>query len=148
MAWIGDLVQNPDDLKRRATQLEMLAEMPDRATREDIRGAAAALRNAACDVEKLLKRPLVGCPCRRIEYDDGRSYLVYADECQHHRYLKHEEERLKAAYAAAEKKLADSLRVKFYTAALSRLANFEKSASEITKRALELADSAVSALLR
>lgn len=150
MAWIGDLVENPDDLKTLANKLDKLAEMPERTTRDDLRSAARALTAVSNDVRKLLKHPLVGCPCRRIQ-DDNFDYLVYADECQHHRHLKHETERLKKAYADAQKKLEVTHHTEFMASALAGIAaftEFERDPAEVAERARALADACVAALLR
>jgi hypothetical protein len=146
MAWIGDLVKDPDELKQHAAQLDKLAELPERATRNDIRNAAAALLDASNDIRKLLKYPLPGCPCRRIT-DENYDYLVYTDACQHHAHLKREEERIKAAYTKAEEKLKENLRTKFMAAALSEISSFSRSATETARRAREIADATITALL-
>lgn len=149
MARIGNLIRDPDELKQRANQLDKLTSMLDRITKDDIRGAAQAMLDCAHDITYLLRGELVGCPCRRIEYDDGGSYLVYVDECPHHRHLKREEERLKAAYAEAEKKLQDGVRLQLVKSAMPGLtARSDLSGREIATKALEAAEATLSALLR
>lgn len=149
MSRIGNLIRDPAELKKRAEQLDKLTSMLDRVTRDDIRGAAQALLDCAHDVQYLLRGELLGCPCRRIEYDEGGSYLVYDDKCGHHRHLKHEEERLKAAYAEVEKKLTNNTRLALIKAALPGLvAHVQMSAREVASKALEVAEATLSALLR
>jgi hypothetical protein len=152
MARIGNLIRDPVELKSRSVQLEQLAVMPERVTKDDLQKAAQAMRDCSDDITYLLRGELVGCPCRRIENDNtGASYLVYVDECPHHRWLKREEERLKAAYADAEKKLADGVRLQFFKSALEGILAGRNSPGipEWTiEEARKLADQAVAALLK
>jgi len=149
---IGNLIRDPIELKSRSVQLERLSTMPDRITKKDIDDTAQALRDCSDDITYLLRGELVGCPCRRIENDNnGSSYLIYVDECPHHRWLKREEERLKTAYEEATKKLADNVRQQFFKSALEGILAGRNSPGvpewAITD-AMKLADQAVAALLK
>jgi hypothetical protein len=146
MAWIGDIVRSPDSHRTLADQLEKLMEMPERVTREDLRKAVSALRAAADDTKTLMNYQQPGCPCRRIE-DDNYSRIIYIKECQHHGHLLREVERIETAYKAAEQKLKDGVRLTFMAEALGGLADFSRAASETGRRARELANAAIAALL-
>ncbi len=150
MARIGNLIRDPEELKKRSVELDTLASMLDRVTKDDLRRASQALLDSAHDIAYLLsgKHKPVACPCRLIENDDnGTCYLVYDDACMHHRHLKHEEERLKTAYAKAETQLKDTLRLQLVKAALTGLAGREEGTAEAkAKRAFEIADAVIAEL--
>jgi hypothetical protein len=152
MARIGNLIRDPEELKQRSVELDTLASMLDRITKDDVRRAAQALLDSAHDIAYLLsgKHKPVACPCRLIENDNnGTCYLVYDDACMHHRHLKHEEERLKAAYANAEKQLKDSVRLQLIKAALPGLGYAVNTPSTaVATRAIEIADAVLAELLK
>jgi len=152
VARIGNLIRDPEELKRRATELNKLTTMFERVTKNDVAGAAQALLDSAEDIAYLLsgKHKPVGCPCRLIENDDnGTCYLIYEDACFHHKHLKAREEQLKAAYEKAEKALEDKLRVSFFESALQGLLASGADAATpevLADRAIAVADAAIARL--
>lgn len=136
-----------------AETLEKLAQMPDRVTAKDLADASNALRTADATIDKLQKGPLPGCTCRVI--DDGEhSYVIYNAKCHHHASLLAREERLKADFAAAEKKLKDPYRAQLFAAALQGLlasrttALKDISVEAVVNAAEKLADAALERLIR
>lgn len=155
MSRIGNLVTNPERLKKMSTELDTLATLdPSRLTKDDLRKAAQALLDAGNDIAYLLRGELVGCPCRRIDNDD-RSYLVYDEKCPHHRYLDAQIKAAKASYEAAEKKLKDELRVHLVEASLSPATQLVLTAPvgkqdrvlAVTELAVQMAEAVIAKLL-
>lgn len=107
------------ELNERAKLVEDLGRMPDRATEKDFRSAAELMRNAANDLEELVKAAPPGCICRRVEHDERGSWLDYAEDCIHHRQYHFLREKLKADYAKMEKALKDEVRMKLIAAAIT-----------------------------
>ena len=109
------------DLRKLSEQQYRLAEMPDRATKNDFEAAAKQMLRAAEDLEDLLKAQLPGCICRRI-VDDNYNYLDYAEACQHHGSLFRQVAAMKARYEKIEDDLKNEARMKILPAALAAAA--------------------------
>lgn len=127
-----------DQLNEGAQLIEDLARMPDRATRQ----AADLMRGAACDIVELVKAPLMGCVCQRIE-NDNYSYLDYVESCVHHRQLYALREKLKADYARMEKALKNEARMKIVAVALSGTAVDARDSVTVVVRAITIADETI-----
>lgn len=145
MSDIYDRQRNYADLAR---SLDKLAEMPERTTREDLRRTASALLDASNDVKQLMNAQPKGCTCRHME-DDGRSWVVYDRQCQHHRHLQERIDDAEKRYKEAEKKLEQGLRTEFYIAAIQGLLASRTdppTAKVLADRAMEIAEAAVARL--
>ena len=134
----------------RSKQLMKLCSMPERTTSEDLRRAATDLHQASKDIDELMNTQPRGCSCRRHE-DDGRSWVTYDEQCQHHRHMLAEIKRIEAHYKAAEKKLEDQLRTRLLGSALFLAKTLVKPNEEATPevladRAMEIADAAIARL--
>ncbi len=134
-----------------ATQLAKLSAIPERATTNDFRDAADLIRKAADDLDELLKAPLPGCTCRRVQ-DYDRDYLEYDETCQHHRALCLLHKRVTADYLKMERALKDEVRLRLVAAALSGSAALPSEDSpdddDIAKRAIAIADEAICRITR
>lgn len=133
------------DLRGCAQLIKDLTHVPDRATEKDFRQVTDLLTSAADDLDELLRAELPGCACRRIQ-DDNYAYLVYAEDCRHHRGLYLQEKNLKARYEKAESVLKNEVRLRFITATLTGAAVTGDGRIEhasIVKRAIAIADEAV-----
>ena len=138
-----------DQLNEGAQLIEDLARMPDRATEKDFRQASDLMRGAASDLVELVKAPLMGCVCQRVE-NDNYSYLDYAESCVHHRQLYALREKLREDYAKMEKELKNEVRMKLVVAALSGTAvpldsrdTPTAGSALVVARALAIADEAL-----
>jgi hypothetical protein len=128
------------ELRAFADRIEPLAKMPDRATCADIQLAADLAKQAANDLDELVKATPPGCICRRIE-NDYYSYLDYAEECIHHRQYYFLREQLKADYAKMEQALKNETRLKLVIAALqAQTVHSNDPVERMAKLAIELAD--------
>lgn len=132
------------ELRAFDERMRSLVKMPDRATGADLQLAADLVANAAADLEELLRAQLPGCTCCRIQ-DDNYDYLVYAEDCRHHRHGFLREQQLKADYAKAEKKLKDEVRMSLVRAALSGTATLPAMADlhSCVERAIQIADETI-----
>lgn len=130
-------------------ELDKLAEMPERTTREDLRKAAGALLDASNDMKQLMNAQPKGCTCRTHE-DDDRTWVTYDPQCRDHRHMHEQIEQAQRHYVEVEGKLRASLRLTLVQAALTGAA-FENpmlAVRGIVTRALEIADAAIAALAR
>lgn len=138
------------DRKRRyadlSKQLDKLRDMPERVTREDITKAASALLDASHDIDQLVNTQLKGCTCRRME-DDGRTWVVYDPQCQHHRHLQEQARDNEKRFKEAEAKLEDKLRVSLFHSALGIVGRADAPTPEvIADRAMGIVEAAIARL--
>ena len=147
MTRIGNLIRDPAELKSRGVQLERLALMSERVTKDDLQAAARAMFDCATDISYLLRSTPIGCPCRLVE-NDGYSYANYVDECVHHGQYKRLLGAQKKAYEDAERKLQDTLRTKFAMSALAAAGAGDGNTSPevVVRRAFHIADAMIAAL--
>lgn len=117
---IGNLICDPQDLLKKAGDLDKLSTMIDRVTRQDLERAGRALKNAAQDIGYLLsgQHKSVGCPCHLIN-DSDMTYLIYEDACPVHRHLKNQLKATETRYEDVLRKLQDTLRTQFAKAAIT-----------------------------
>lgn len=149
MARIGNLIRDPVELKKRSVELDTLASMLERVTKDDLRRAAQALLDCSDDIAYLLssKNKPIGCPCTPVE-NDNYSYFIYVDACPHHHQYKARLETMEKEFKVAEKKLEDKLRVSFLEAAVQGLlaGGNEATPKVLLDRAMEIADAAIARL--
>lgn len=150
---VGNLICDPQDLLKKAGDLDKLSTMVERVTRQDLERAGRDLKSAAEDIGYLLsgRHKPVGCPCRLIQNDDnGTTYLIYEDACPVHRHLKHQLEAMKQRYEEAERKLQDTLRTQFAKAALAAAGTSVAviPVEDVVKRAFQIADQMIAGLSR
>ncbi len=129
-------------------ELDKLAGMPERATKQDLIKAAGALLDASNDIDRLVNAQPNGCTCKKME-DDGRTWVVYDEQCQHHRWMLLEVGRIKEAYKELEKKLEKGLHTEFFIAAIQGLcaSRTEPPTPEIlVERATAIANAAIAGL--
>jgi hypothetical protein len=146
---MSDIYERKRLYEDRSKQLMKLCSMPERTTSEDLRRAATDLHQASRDLDDLMNTQPKGCSCRRHE-DDGRSWVTYDEQCQHHRHMLSEIKRVEAHYKDLESKLENKLRVSFFQSALQGLlagrGQDAPSAKVIADRAMEIAEAAVARL--
>ncbi len=145
---MSDIYDRRRQYEDRAKQLMKLCSIPERTTSEDLRQAATALDQASRDIKQLMNTQPHGCTCRYME-DDGRNWVIYDEQCQHHRWMNSEIKRASDAYAEARKKLEDAVRIRFFEAAIQGLcaSRTEPATPEVLMdRAMAFADAAVARL--
>ncbi len=146
---MSDIYERKRLYEDRSKTLMKLCSMPERTTSEDLRRAATDLHQASRDIDDLMNTQPKGCSCRRHE-DDGRSWVTYDEQCQHHHWMLSEIKRIEAHYKTLEKKLETGIRNEFYMSALQGLLAGRgadaPSAKVIADRAMEIAEAAVARL--
>jgi hypothetical protein len=118
------------ELRGCSQLLQQLSKVPDRATEKDFRQVIDLLTGAADDIDELLRAELTGCSCRRIQEDGYHDYLVYDENCRHHRGLYLLEKDLERRREKAERVYKNELRLRFITAALKLLKRSREASHE------------------
>jgi hypothetical protein len=142
---MSDIYDRKRQYEDQSKQLMKLCSIPERTTGEDLRRAATALRQASRDLDELMHTQPKGCSCTRHE-DDGRSWVTYDNECQHHRHMREETQRMSDHYVQLEAKLKDELRLRLLPSALIAASRTESAAEVVADRAVAIVEAAIARL--